>query len=264
MSGTPVYASIATGLRGRIDSGALSAGEAVPSERRLSQDLGVSRATARQALDVLVREGRLYRDGSRGTFVAQRHLALRIGSFTREVVGHGRLPGARLVSSTLVPAGGPAAAALGVAPGEKVVEVVRLRTVDGEPIAVERTVLPVDLGVTLLGHDLDGSLWAALEDGCGVVAARASVTVSALALGTGDAALLGVAVGSAGLLQTRRTFDEAGRCFEWARDTYRGDRAALEAEADLSHPGREGAGAVRDPAELLTRRADGDVTASGR
>lgn len=261
MNGTPVYASIAAGLRGRIGSGALVPGQAVPSERRLSQDLDVSRATARQALDVLVREGRLYRDGSRGTFVARPRIALRIGSFTREVVGHGRLPGARLVSSALVPAGADAAQALGVEPGEKVVEVVRLRTVDGEPLAVERTVLPVDLGVTLLGHDLDGSLWAALEHGCGVVAARASVTVSALALGADDAGLLGVAAGSAALLQTRRTFDAAGRCFEWARDTYRGDRAALEAEADLGLSGRDG-GAARDPAELLTRTAvDGAATA---
>lgn len=89
---------------------------------------------------MLVREGWLYRDGSRGTFVAHPHLGLRIGSFTREVVDHGRVPGARVLSSALVPAGAAAADALGVPPGEKVVEVVRLRTVDGEALAVERTV----------------------------------------------------------------------------------------------------------------------------
>ena len=257
MSVAPLYASLAADLRGRVDSGALSPGEPVASERRLSQELGVSRSTVRQALDVLVREGRLYRGGSRGTFVARPHLGLRIGSFTREVVGHGRVPGARVLASALVPAGAAAADALGVAPGEKVVEVVRLRTVDGEALAIERTVLPADLGVTLLGQDLEGSLWAALEHGCDVVAARAVVTVTAVTLGGDDAGLLGMTAGSAALLQVRRTFDADGRCFEWARDTYRGDRAALEAETDLTAPRDGGGGAVRDPADLLTRSRGG-------
>ena len=50
---------------------ALSPGDAIPSERQLSVDLGVSRLTVRAALDDLVREGYLVRRRGAGTFVSE-------------------------------------------------------------------------------------------------------------------------------------------------------------------------------------------------
>ncbi len=257
MTHTAVYLRIAGDLRDRIDSGELVAGAAIASERRLSVELGVSRTTARQAVEVLVREGRLFRDGSRGTFVAPPRLGLRIGSFTREVEGHGRSPGARVLSAELVTATALAAEVLGLPRGGQVLDIRRLRTVDGEPLAIEHTVVPAELGVALLGQRLDGSLWSVLESTCGVVAARASVAVEAITLRGRDAELLGVPAGAAALLQTRRTYDTAGRCFEWAQDVYRGDRALLEADADVRTPRQPGAASSRDAVELLRRRGPG-------
>lgn len=54
----------------RIDSGEYPAGDAVPSERQLGEELGLSRTTIRRAIDDLVQRGRLQRQPGRGTFVA--------------------------------------------------------------------------------------------------------------------------------------------------------------------------------------------------
>ena len=54
---------------------ALGVGDAIPSERQLGIDLGVSRLTVRAALDELVREGYLVRRRGAGTFVAEPKVA---------------------------------------------------------------------------------------------------------------------------------------------------------------------------------------------
>ena len=53
----------------------LEVGDAIPSERLLGADLGVSRLTVRAALDELVREGQLTRRRGAGTFVAEPKVA---------------------------------------------------------------------------------------------------------------------------------------------------------------------------------------------
>ncbi|RYE48243.1 MAG: GntR family transcriptional regulator [Hyphomicrobiales bacterium] len=53
----------------RIESGEYPAGEAVPSERQLGEELGLSRTTIRRAIDDLVQRGRLQRQPGRGTYV---------------------------------------------------------------------------------------------------------------------------------------------------------------------------------------------------
>src|SRR6266581_9744896 len=62
--GIPRYLQIAEAIRVDLRG----AGERIPSEHRLCAQFKVSRPTVRQALDVLVQEGRLYRHAGRGTF----------------------------------------------------------------------------------------------------------------------------------------------------------------------------------------------------
>ncbi|WIY53708.1 GntR family transcriptional regulator [Devosia sp. YIM 151766] len=59
----------------RIDTGLYPLGEAVPSERQLVEELGLSRTTVRRAIDDLVHKGRLQRQPGRGTFVSGPRLA---------------------------------------------------------------------------------------------------------------------------------------------------------------------------------------------
>src|SRR5712691_5622193 len=85
----------------------LRVGEAIPSERRLSSDLGVSRLTVRAALDDLVREGHLVRRHGSGTFVSQPKIAqqLTLTSFSDDMRRRGMVPGSRTVDLREIHAG---------------------------------------------------------------------------------------------------------------------------------------------------------------
>src|SRR6476469_8077734 len=78
----------------------LGVGTAIPSERQLSVDLGVSRLTVRAALDELVREGYLVRRRGSGTFVREPKIAqeLTMTSFSEDMVRRGMRPGSKTLS----------------------------------------------------------------------------------------------------------------------------------------------------------------------
>jgi GntR family transcriptional regulator len=101
---------------------------------------------------------------------------------------------------------------LGAAAGDEVFVLERLRLLDGEPLLVQRSYLPVDLGSLLTPADLTtASLYDLLERDAGVTVARARETITAVALGAADARALGRTAGSPGLLSRRRTFDAFDR-----------------------------------------------------
>ena len=88
----PAYVRIAAALRERIQADELAPHTLVPSERELSEDCGVSRMTACQALLVLEGEGAVYRRPPRGTFVAEPRVPLHLGSFSHEIARAGHHP----------------------------------------------------------------------------------------------------------------------------------------------------------------------------
>ena len=85
----------------------LDVGEAIPSERQLCADLGVSRLTVRAALDDLVRDGMLVRRHGSGTFVSEPKIAqeLTMTSFTEDMRRRGMVPGSRTLDLHVSPAG---------------------------------------------------------------------------------------------------------------------------------------------------------------
>src|SRR5205823_3995248 len=92
----------------------LGVGQAIPSERRLSTELGVSRLTLRAALDELVREGYLVRRHGSGTFVSEPKIAqqLTLTSFTEDMRRRGMVADSRTISLDNVHAGPQVARAL--------------------------------------------------------------------------------------------------------------------------------------------------------
>src|SRR2546425_4060516 len=117
----------------------LQVGEAIPSERRLSTDLGISRLTLRAALDDLVRDGYLERRHGSGTFVSEPKIAqqLTLTSFSEDMRRRGMTPGSRTIELQTVSAGATLGRALNISPDTRVVRMQRLRLADGEPMALE-------------------------------------------------------------------------------------------------------------------------------
>ena len=141
-----LYHQILLGLTERIESGEVGVGDRLPSEADLVAEFGVSRTTARRALDELRRQGLVRREPGRGTFLASPRLRSNLAylhSFSEEIVRWGYVPGARLVSQEERAAGEEVAAWLGVGVGEEVLYVRRLRLADERPIFVCDSHLPV-------------------------------------------------------------------------------------------------------------------------
>ena len=117
----------------------LAVGDAIPSERQLSADFGVSRLTVRAALDDLVREGYLVRRHGSGTFVSEPKIAqeLTMTSFTDDMRRRGLRPASETLDLRDRPGGSasrPAAPRLAVG---AVLVADRLRLADGESMAIE-------------------------------------------------------------------------------------------------------------------------------
>ena len=113
----------------------LHVGQAIPSERQLTQEIGVSRLTVRAAIDELVRDGYLDRRHGSGTYVTEPKIAqpLTLTSFSEEMRRRGMVPGSRTLELTITSAGARLARRLQVSPEEPLVRVKRLRLADSEP-----------------------------------------------------------------------------------------------------------------------------------
>lgn len=229
ISATPVYVQVAQGLASRIEGGALEGGTALPAERDLAIALGVSRVTVRQALALLAQQGLLTRRHGSGTFVnptaalAARPLGLLTG-FTDDVRSRGQLPGARVLSFERARPSPQEAMTLALSPTAQVYHLRRLRTADGEPLAVEESTLPAaGVGPLAVGDVTDTSLYALLADR-GLSPVRAVRHLRAVNADAQQAGWLGIAPGAALLATERVSWTADGRPVEHARAYYRGDR----------------------------------------
>lgn len=236
---SPAYAQIEERLTEAIAAGDLSPGDRLPPERELSERLGVSRMTLRQALESLERRGLVRRAVGRrgGTFVAEPKIErdmTALAGLTQQLVRQGRRAGARLLSTREGPAGQRTAAALGLSPGEAVCEVVRLRLSDGQPLALERSLFPSSRFPGLLGRPLDGSLYELLEREYGAAPRRAVERLEPVLAEAPDADHLGVKAGAPLLLVERTAYDADGAALEFARDLFRGDRTQVLVESRLT------------------------------
>jgi GntR family transcriptional regulator, N-acetylglucosamine utilization regulator len=204
--------------------------EQLPTERDLSEELGVSRLTVRRALQQMSEEGRVYRVQGAGTFVAEP--SIRKGdvltSFSEDMRARGLTPSARLLEASETVAGAQLAWRLEVSPGEPLIHLVRLRLADDTPMCLERVDVVKRLAPDLLEQLSDASLYELLAERYRVVVTRADQSVTATVLDPEDAGHLEVPPLSPALLVERVTHDQQGRRVEFARSLYRGDRYAFE------------------------------------
>jgi len=143
-SKVPLYYQLYQILLKQIRNGSLRPDDMLPTETELVENHNLSRSTVRQALDLLVNDGLIYRKQGQGTFVArltiEQNLS-RIISFWEDMHQRGLNPATKVLSSELVPAPDDVAEALNIEPGEELANIVRLRLADNEPMSVEHSFL---------------------------------------------------------------------------------------------------------------------------
>jgi GntR family transcriptional regulator len=235
----------AAGLRDRlardIEAGTPGPGQRLGAERELAARLGVSRSTLRAALDALETAGVVHRVRGRsgGIFVSERRVERDLTSLTSlpaYMRRQGFQSGARVLSTATVGADPETAAALDVPEGALVLEVVRVRLGDEQPISLERARFPADRFPGLLDRSLSGSLYELLETGYGLRPGEAEERVEVVGATAAEARVLEVRPGSPLVSIARTAWSVDGRPFERSNDLFRADRVRIVVRVRTGDP----------------------------
>lgn len=225
----PLHFQVRNLLLAMIERGELQAGRALPPERALARQFGVSLAPVRQAMVDLAREGVLYRVRGRGTFLLERALVEHdpvLASFSESMSAKGLSIEMQILRDEKTTPGRDVSRALQTTE-RRLYRLERLALVDGEPAAILTSHLSPrrfpDLSAKLAELR---SLYRTLE-GYGVVPVRADTLVEVGRCTTTQAALLGVPAGSAALEASGTTYDAEDQPVEQFHVMYRPDRVRL-------------------------------------
>ncbi len=223
-----LYHSLGQIIRSKIQSGEWPVGEKIPSERTLMQVFEVSRATVRQAVDILIKEGILYRQHGKGTFAAPQKLkqgVLRLMDFTNLMRRNGLNPSASLLGKGIYNPPGDVRLALQLRETEQAYWFQRLIQVEDGPILIENLYFSADRFPDLL-QTYDGAedVPLFLRRQYGVQVVRESEVFEPVLLESHEAGLLGVKQGFPALWVEFRVYASGDIPLICGTSVLRGDR----------------------------------------
>jgi GntR family transcriptional regulator len=229
----PFWAQLAELLAAAIADGTWEPGQLLPSEADLGDFYGVSRPVVRQALGHLAGQGLVHKEKGRGTFVTRprraQFVVQEVRGFADEMAEQGLRVDTDVLDLRRATVPPEEAAALSVPIGSEVLRVERLRRVEGEPLCLVTTWLPLPRFDGLDAADLaTASLYDVLRDFYAVVPRSGTRRVEAAAADDRTASLLGVKRGTPVLRLSSVSVDQDGTPFESFRAVYRADRTSFD------------------------------------
>lgn len=242
MPSVPKYQAIHSVLRARILEGELAPGEKLPPQPELAESFGVTLMTLRQAVAALEAEGLVRAAHGKGTFVADRPVDITLGnlsSFAEQMRSAGVAMTTEVLAissgsdATTESADAPVVAAAMIALGADtdLVVITRRRSVDGEPFALQRSVVEAtSVGLDSSDDELGESLYERIESTTGWAVARAEESITAVALTDDDAARLSTVAGHPALESVRTSFNQFGRPFLYDEALLVGGRSSIAAD----------------------------------
>ena len=228
-SPVPLYFQVAQHLENAINSGELPTGTLLQNEVDLAQSLGLSRPTMRRAMQHLVDKGMVTRRRGIGTRVVQPKLRrpLELTSLYDDLNRAGKKPTTEVLSFEMVDAEEDVAAGLEIPEGTQVLEIVRVRSAGGEPIAKMTNYLPERL-VRFDADDLaDHGLYDLIRRQ-GITLHSATQTLGARTATAAESRLLQESRGGALITAIRITYDDHGQAVEYGSHIYAASRYTFE------------------------------------
>jgi DNA-binding GntR family transcriptional regulator len=220
----PLYFQVSSRIESAITSGELPAGARLENEIALGERLGLSRPTIRRAIQELVDKGLLVRRRGIGTQVVHGPVSRKVEltSLFDDLKQGDQHPTTRVLTHTVIPADEHIATELGIAVGDEVTHIRRLRLADDVPVALLENYLPV--AVADVSHDdfETFGLYQLLR-GRGVTIRVAKQRIGARASHDDEASLLEIDENGAVLTMTRTAYDASGRAVEVGYHCYRPD-----------------------------------------
>ncbi len=220
----PLYFQIAGRLREQMVAMRLHPGDLLTTDERVQEEFGVSRATARKAIDELADEGLVERITGRGTFVSAPRLRVPLPtmlSFTEEMQRRGLKPSSRVISVSWEPASERARQALDILDRARVLRLERIRFADDNPIlhSVDELTEAIGIGPD---EDFSGSLYTLIETH-GVQLGECQNIIEAAVTDRRLGQMLKVRSGSPILSVRRTSYDVKGRPILYEDSACRGD-----------------------------------------
>jgi DNA-binding GntR family transcriptional regulator len=227
-SPVPLYYQLAQAIEAAIRDGELAPGDRFENELALAKRLTLSRPTTRRAIQEVVDKGLLVRKRGVGTQVVQSpvHRRVELTSLFDDLVRAGQDPTTELLDYRTGPADEEVAGELNLSGDHEIVTIQRLRSANGEPLAVMTNYLPVELAPDpddLVRNGLYQSLRAR-----GVHIRLARQRIGARPASKSEARLLDEKTGAPLLTMTRTAFDDSGKAVEYGNHGYRASRYYFE------------------------------------
>jgi GntR family transcriptional regulator len=213
-------------LQKRILQGFYAAGQRLPSEREIAEELGVSRVTVRAALlrlqaenilDIVPRGGAFVRSTGAKAIIASGPELKQSGSFIRAMEQQGRQTLVRFLEpSSIIPAGNEIGAKMNADPGVSVLRRYRVHLVDRVPYRILDSYYLASLLSDLLGKD-EGyiPLFKWLREHAGVRAAHARERLNCRMPSAEEAALLNISRGQPIIDMDRWVWGDDNTLFEY-------------------------------------------------
>lgn len=223
----PLYHQLKDIFDTKIQNGTWQQGQLIPTENELIAHYKVSRTTVREAITALVNEGKLEKKQGRGTMVCRPKLEERLGrltGFTEEMEAKGVIATAKVLEvAEVAPPSTIKEKLLGGKEGE-VLYIKRIRLANEEPIAIERTYWPLEIGRLFLKEDLSTVAFYSVLEQAGIQLRDADEGISAKSANKRDALLLNIEEHAPLLRMERITYTLSGTPIEYTYTDYRSDR----------------------------------------
>jgi GntR family transcriptional regulator len=151
-SPVPLYYQLAQSIENAINTGELAPGDRLENELSLTTRLGLSRPTARQAIQELVNKGLLVRKRGVGTQVVRSQFSRdeRLTSLNADLVQAGKVPSTQLLEFSVGALDADVASALDATDitDQEFIRVRRLRLADDVPLAILTNYLPASFALS--------------------------------------------------------------------------------------------------------------------
>lgn len=234
----PLYHQLYRALRAQLDSGELTPGDRLPTEKELATHFACSLVTVRRALDELVREGAITRTRGKGTFVSDVRIDRELNqltSFTDEMSILGMAHETKMLRAHIVESTQSTAERLSITEGMPIYAIERLRVAGNEPLLIEHVFLPAHIFPGLLTTDLaNTSLYSHLLDRYGVDLVHGHQTVEPALPSPREARILEQDRSQPVLLLKLVSYTADGKPVEYCRTVVKGSRARYH--LDVSRP----------------------------
>ena len=225
---TPLYHQVYLVLRDKILSGAYPFDSLLPSEQETSGTFGVSRITAKRALNELAGADFVVRERGRGTRVVYRAVTppvqANVEGLLENLLAMGLKTKVELLAFEYVDADVEVARVLQCDGGCTVQRAVRVRSLEGEPFSYLTTYVPDDIGQSYSRADLAAQPLLTLLERSGIIVTRAEQMITATLADAEVSAALDVELGAPLISIHRVVYDQNERPIEFITALYRPDR----------------------------------------